>query len=35
MLDEATKLGYVSNNDAVQTFQLPLVPIDEQLRPAA
>jgi len=25
----------VSNNDAVQTFQLPLVPIDEQLRRAA
>ena len=25
----------VSNNDAVQTFQLPLVPLDEQLRRAA
>ncbi|HXM75202.1 MAG TPA: hypothetical protein VN971_00330, partial [Thermoanaerobaculia bacterium] len=25
----------VSNDDAVQTFQLPLVPLDEQLRSAA
>jgi hypothetical protein len=25
----------VSNDDAVQTFQLPLVPLDEQLRRAA
>jgi hypothetical protein len=33
MLEESESV--VSNDDAAETFQIPLVPLDEQLRRAA